>query len=146
MNRWIVNIEEDPDTGDLMLPLPPEVLEALSLKTGDKINWNVQDNGSIIISKQETELVLVECINQFRTRYLVEVPKGKKEWALDTVTMEEAKEFSQEHLTETIVSSRIISEQDALVLCKEDNNYMFNNLNRSEKEILASFITREGEQ
>jgi len=78
MNRWIVNIEEDPDTGDLMLPLPPEVLEALSLKTGDKINWNVQDNGSIIISKQETELVLVECINQFRTRYLVEVPKGKK--------------------------------------------------------------------
>jgi len=60
--------------------------------------------------------------------------------------MEEAKEFSQEHLTETIVSSRIISEQDALVLCKEDNNYMFNNLNRSEKEILASFITREGEQ
>ena len=145
MNRWIVTIEEDLDTGDLMLPLPTEVLEALSLKTGDTINWLIQEDGSVILSKQETELVLVECINQFRTRYLVEVPKGKKEWALDTVTMEEAKEFSQDHLTETIVSSRIISEQDALVLCKEDNNYMFNNLNRSEKEILASFITREGE-
>lgn len=144
MNHWTVTIEEDPETGDLMLPIPDDVLEALSLKEGDSLNWSVQDDGSIILSKQETELVLVECISQFRNRYLVEVPKGKEEWALDTVTMNEAKEFSQKHLTETIVSSRIISEQDALVICKQDNDYMFNNLNRSEKEILASLITREG--
>jgi len=144
MNQWTVTIEEDPETGDLLLPLPEQVLEALSVKEGDSLNWDVQEDGSIILSKQEKELVLVECINQFRIRYLVEVPKGKQEWALDTVTMNEAKEFSQEHLTETIVSSRIISEQDALVLCKQDNDYMFKNLNRSEKEILSSLITREG--
>lgn len=146
MNQWTVTLEEDPETGDLMLPLPEDVLKALSLKEGDSLNWDVQEDGSVILSKQEKELVLVECINQFRIRYLVEVPKGKQEWALDTVTMNEAKEFSQEHLTETIISSRIISEQDALVLCKQDNDYMFNNLNRSEKEILASLITREGQE
>lgn len=145
MNHWIVTIEEDPTTGELILPLPDEVLESLKVDVGDSLNWDVQKDGSIILSKQEKELVLVECISQYRMRYLVEVPKGKKEWALDTVTMDEAKEFSQEHLGETIVSSRIISEQDAMALCKQDNDYMFNSLTRSEKEILASFITREGE-
>lgn len=72
---------------------------------------------------QKTEWVLVECVSQFRERYIVEVPKGKVEWALDTVTMEEAKEFSQEHLGEVIVSHHVISKEEALVMCDEDNDY-----------------------
>jgi hypothetical protein len=75
-------------------------------------------------------LVLVECISQFRQRYVVEVPIGvddfgndKANWALDTVTMEEAQEFSQEHLGETIVSHRVVTPEEVLKLCDKDNAY-----------------------
>ena len=144
MNRWTLTIQEDPETGDGILEFPPSLLQSTGWKEGDKLEWKDLGNGSWSLSKQEMDLVLVECVNQFRIRYLVEVPKGKQEWALDTVVMNEAKEFSQEHLGETIVSSRVISEKDALALCKQDNNYMFTNLNRPEQEILSSLVTREG--
>ena len=69
--------------------------------------------------------VLVECISQYRMRYMVEVPEDHPEWALDTVTMEEAKEFSQHWLGETIFSHRVIEdEQTAVALCRADNTYI----------------------
>ena len=37
---------------------------------------------------KETEWVLVETMHSFRMRYMVEVPKGKSEYALDTVVMD----------------------------------------------------------
>lgn len=75
-------------------------------------------------TKIETELVLVDTISMFRMRYVVEVPKGKKEYASDTVTMQEAKEFSQEHLDEIITTSRVISEDELIQICDEDNAYL----------------------
>ena len=72
---------------------------------------------------EETELVLVECIQQYRMRYVVEVPVGKSDWALDTVTMEEAVEFSQLSLGETIISHRVMSNDEVLKLCDIDNDY-----------------------
>lgn len=72
----------------------------------------------------ETEFVLVECVSQFRMRYVVEVPKGKAEWALDTVTCNDAVEFSQEHLGETIVSHRVLKDRvEVIELCDQDNAY-----------------------
>ena len=67
--------------------------------------------------------VLVDAISQHRIRYVVEVPAEHPEWALDTVTMNEAKEFSQEHLGEVIVSHRIISKEEILKQCDIDNDY-----------------------
>ena len=82
-------------------------------------------------NKEETQLVLVECVSTFRQRYMVEVPVGtddygndKTLWALDTVTMQEAKEFSQEYLGEQIVSHRVVTYDEALTLCDKDNNYV----------------------
>jgi hypothetical protein len=82
------------------------------------------------MKKIETQWVLVETVSMFRERYMVEVPTGtdsygndKADWALDTVTLEEAKEFSQEHLGETIVSHRVVTKEDALALCDKDNVY-----------------------
>lgn len=79
---------------------------------------------------KETQWVLVEAISTFRQRYMVEVPTGidnyskdKVEWALDTVTMQEATEFSQEHLGELIVSHRVVTKEEALSLCDKDNDY-----------------------
>jgi hypothetical protein len=56
---------------------------------------------------------------------MVEVPKGKAEWALDTVTMEDAQEFSQEHLrpTDIILGHRVVTKEEALRLCDEQNEY-----------------------
>ena len=69
------------------------------------------------------EWVLVECVSTFRMRYMVEVPEGKDEWALDTVTMNDAKEFSQENLGEQIFSHRVVSKKEALNICDKDNDY-----------------------
>ena len=90
-----------------------------------------------------TEWVLVDAVSMFRMRYMVEVPVGKAEWALDTVTMNEAKEFSQEHLGETIVSHRVISQADALALCDEDNAYV---AEWTEEQKLDTFFTHDGEK
>ena len=95
------------------------------------------------MAKKEFEWVLVEAVDTFRMRYMVQVPKGKDLYALDTVTNHEAKEFSQEHIDEIIVSHRVISEEEALKLCEEDNEYArsWNN----EKKIEA-FFTKDGEK
>ena len=71
----------------------------------------------------ETELVLVDCIQTYRIRYVVEVPAGHSNWALDTVSCDEAKEFSQLSLGETIVSHRVVSKEELLKICDEDNDY-----------------------
>ena len=71
----------------------------------------------------DTEYVLVETIETFRQRYVVPVPKGKADWALDTVSMDEGTEFSQQYLGETIVSHRTISFDEAIALSDEDNDY-----------------------
>jgi adenosyl cobinamide kinase/adenosyl cobinamide phosphate guanylyltransferase len=89
------------------------------------------------------EWVLVDCVSTFRMRYLVEVPEGKKEWALDTVVMKEAKEFSQEHIGEQIVSHRVVTKEEALAICDEDNSYC-TSWNDEQKE--KAFFTHEGEK
>ena len=91
---------------------------------------------------EETQLVLVECIQQYRMRYVVEVPFGHVDWALDTVTMEEAKEFSQLSLGETIVSHRVVSRDQVLKLCDEDNDYCSS---WTDEEKLEAFVTYDNE-
>ena len=125
--KYVITLVED-DAGNLVLPFTDEILDEAGWKEGDSLEWKDNKDGTFSLSKkeintEETEWVLVECVSQFRQRYMCEVPKGKKEWALDTVTLEEANEFSQKHLAETIVSHRVISKEEALVLCDKNNDY-----------------------
>jgi hypothetical protein len=153
MKSYTVILEEDPETGDLILPFPEDMLKEVGWKEGDTLDWGDNKDGTFSIIKKEVtekQWVLVECVSQFRQRYMVEVPVGtdqygkdKSEWALDTVTMNEAKEFSQEHLGETIVSHRVISQADALVLCDKDNAYV---AEWTDEQKLDTFFTREGEK
>lgn len=98
------------------------------------------------MSDTESELnadwVLVECVSQFRMRYMIQVPKGNATWALDTVVCNSAKEFSQEHLGEVIVSHRVVSEQEALQLCDKDNSYCTSWTDGQKKKV---FFTKWGE-
>jgi len=66
-------------------------------------------------------IVIVETVSMFRMRYAVESPDTHPEYALDTVTMEEADEMSQEFLGETIVSHRVVSKDEYLTMFDKDN-------------------------
>ena len=143
-NNFTITLEEDAETGDLILPFPDGLCEKLGWEINDILDWEDNGDGSYTLSKKiETEWVLVECVSTFRERYMVEVPKGKTEWSLDTVTMNEAKEFSQEHLGEQIVSHRIVSKEEALALCDTDNDYT---KSWEEKMKIQTFFTNWKEQ
>lgn len=86
------------------------------------------------------KFILVETIQTFRHRYVVEVPEGKDHWALDTVTCQQAKEFSQTHLGETVVSHRPITLNEAMALCDVDNHYCKTWDDQAKRE---AFITYE---
>lgn len=124
MEKYTIEVQEN-EEGEPFIEFPDAVMEQVGWKEGDTIQWVDNGDGSFTLKKeQEMEWVLVETVSQFRMRYMVQVPKGKAEYALDTVTVEEAKEFSQEHLGETIVSHRVVSEAEALEIFDKDNDYL----------------------
>jgi len=86
------------------------------------------------------KLVLVDAISSHRMRYVVEV-EDVLEHALDTVTLQEAKEFSQLHIGEQISSYREITEEEYLKIFDTDNDY----LKDWDNEKKLNFITKIGE-
>lgn len=129
MKKWTLDVKTN-EFGDAIIELPKDFLQNVGWKEGDHIKWNDRGDGSWTMTKIETQYELVECISTFRHRYVVEVPVGtddlgnnKSTWALDTVVCEDAVEFSQQHISENIVSSRTISRDEILTLCDEDNSY-----------------------
>ena len=46
---WTVTLEEDSDTGELILPFPPDFLEENDWRTDDEIKFIVSDNDSCVI-------------------------------------------------------------------------------------------------
>lgn len=50
--RYEVFTQEDPETGDIILPIPPELLERMGWREGDTLQWSQADNGSWILSKE----------------------------------------------------------------------------------------------
>ena len=97
------------------------------------------------MSKEKTQFVLVETISQYRMRYVVEVPVGtdkygtdKTLYALDTVTCDKAKEFSQEWLGETILSHRGINKKEILSMLAIDHPEW---IDRTDEKKLDIFVT-----
>ena len=48
---WIVTLEEDPETGDLVMPIPTEALDANGWRIGDTLTWNIDDEGTVTLSR-----------------------------------------------------------------------------------------------
>lgn len=68
------------------------------------------------------KLFLVDTVSSHRVSYVV---RCKSEvHAADTIVMNEADEFSQEHLGENISRIREISEEEYLALFDKDNDYL----------------------
>lgn len=49
--RYEVITQEDPETGDLLVPIPPPLLKALDWKEGDEVQFDKDDMGRVIIRK-----------------------------------------------------------------------------------------------
>ena len=75
---------------------------------------------------------IVTAISTHRMRYAIPVDELVDDgdsvlaalYAKDSVTMEEVKEFSQEHLGEQIVDSFVYDEDEMLKLFDADNHYL----------------------
>jgi hypothetical protein len=50
-----ITLEEDPETGDLILPFTDEILQEAGWKEGDTIEWIDNKNGSWSLVKQQDE-------------------------------------------------------------------------------------------
>jgi hypothetical protein len=50
-----ITLEEDPETGDLILPFTDEILQEAGWKEGDTIEWIDNNNGSWSLVKQQNE-------------------------------------------------------------------------------------------
>lgn len=139
---WTVDVQEN-ENGELFIELNDEILEGSGLKVGDDVVWEDNKDGSFTLKKSDKVWVLVEAVQMYRMRYMVQVPATNPEWAMDDVTMQTAKEFSQLDLGETIASHRVISHEDALKLCDQDNDYT---QDWTEEQKIKSFFTRDGEK
>lgn len=51
----IVKLEEDPETGDLILPLPDAVINQMGWDMGDTLLWEVTEDNTIVLSKKEND-------------------------------------------------------------------------------------------
>jgi hypothetical protein len=139
---WILEVNRTTGTDDYFIELNDEILAETGFKIGDELEWADRGDGSWSLKKKvEKTWVMVEAVHTFRMRYMVEVPAEHPEYALDTVTMDAAKEFSQEFIGQQIVSHRVISEEDALKLCDVDNYYCAKWDNQKKIE---TFFTEEG--
>lgn len=51
---WIIQLEEDPETGDIVMPLPQELIEAQGWNIGDTLTWDVDAvDGAMSLTKNE---------------------------------------------------------------------------------------------
>lgn len=49
---WIITLEEDPETGDLVLPLSDDIMQAAGLEIGDELTWNIDpESQSVTLTK-----------------------------------------------------------------------------------------------
>lgn len=78
------------------------------------------------------QYVVVTAISTHRMRYVVPMSELQKmntdyqvdpKWALDAVTMQEVKEFSQHHIGEQITDMFVMGEEEVLDLFDKDNEY-----------------------
>lgn len=91
------------------------------------------------MENNDERYVVVTAISQFRQRYAIPVSELQQlnpdiditnrlakqvEWAQDSVTCEDVKEFSQSWLGETITDTFILDEERVLNLIDRDNDYM----------------------
>jgi len=50
--RYEVITQEDPETGDLIIPIPDPILKEMGWKEGDEVNIDIDKDGKIYLKKK----------------------------------------------------------------------------------------------
>jgi len=53
--KWTITLEEDPETGELILPFPEDFLDQVGWKEGDTLVWKDEGNGAWSMTKKDTD-------------------------------------------------------------------------------------------
>ena len=60
-NKWIIDLEESKDdSGDLIMPLPQDLLESAGWKEGDVLEWKDLGTGTWSLTKQLPDVTIEE--------------------------------------------------------------------------------------
>ena len=60
-NRWTINLEEaDDGSGDIVMPLPQDLLDSAGWKEGDVLEWKDLGNGTWSLTKQLHDVTIEE--------------------------------------------------------------------------------------
>ena len=60
-NKWIIDLEEAKDaSGDLIMPLPQDLLDSAGWKEGDVLEWKDLGNGTWSLTKQQPDVTIEE--------------------------------------------------------------------------------------
>ena len=51
-DNFEVITQEDPETGDMLIPIPPQLLKDLGWKEGDEIDFSIDENGRMVVKKK----------------------------------------------------------------------------------------------
>ena len=54
-SMYTVEVETDPETGELVLPFPDELIEQMGWEIGDTLIWGSSDQGIFLTKKDETK-------------------------------------------------------------------------------------------
>lgn len=49
--RYEVILQEDPESKDLILPIPQPILDSLGWKEGDDIDFDIREDGTFLLTK-----------------------------------------------------------------------------------------------
>lgn len=55
-NKWVVQVEEDKDSGELVLPLPVDMLAQLGWSEGTDLFWIDNHNGTFTLTDKAVEV------------------------------------------------------------------------------------------
>jgi hypothetical protein len=56
-NSWTVTVEEDPETGELALPFPDDLIAKMSWAIGDTLIFEDLKDGSFAIRKKQNDSI-----------------------------------------------------------------------------------------
>jgi hypothetical protein len=52
MTKAVITLVEDPETGDLIMPIPDDIWQQTGWEIGDTLVWKDEGNGSFSVSKK----------------------------------------------------------------------------------------------
>lgn len=50
-DSYEVITQEDPETGDMLIPIPQHLLDELGWKEGDDVDFSIDDKGRVVLKK-----------------------------------------------------------------------------------------------